>query len=102
MRCFRARGAIMTASGLALMLLGGTVLTTSGMCGGPGRPRHATPAATFQVQPAATPVERLRRRPVRCCRASRAYVGRILVQGNERIDPETILSYLPINCRRVG
>ncbi len=90
MRCFRARGAALTVSGLALML--GGMLATPGevmaqvAAATPPRPSApaagpaATPPATGQVLPRQTGV-----------------VGRILVQGNERIDPETILSYLPVN-----
>ena len=68
MRCLRAHGAALTMSGLSL-LLGGSALVAPGAV-----------FAQAQVLPRQTGV-----------------VGRILVQGNERIDPETILSYLPVN-----
>lgn len=86
MRCLRARGAILTASSLA-MLLGGTMLTAPG-------------AATAQVAaatPAPVPSSAIAPTTSQVLPRQSGYVGRILVQGNERIDPETILSYLPIN-----
>ena len=89
MRCFRVRGAVTTASGLA-MLLGCTVLTSPG--GAVGQVAAATPAPVPSAAPAVVAPTTGQVLP-----RQSGYVGRILVQGNERIDPETILSYLPIN-----
>ena len=88
MRCFRARGAALTVSGLA-MLLSGTVL------GAPGPVLAQVAPATPPPPPAASPVAAPT--PGQILPKQSGYVSRILVQGNERIDPETILSYLPIS-----
>jgi outer membrane protein insertion porin family len=69
MRSSRAGGAALVLSGLAVLLCG-TMLAT---------PRAAFAQTRLQAPPQQS-----------------AVVGRILIQGNERIDPETILSYLPI------
>ncbi len=53
-------------------------------------PTVAPPQAQTQPAPAAAPAPRLA--------STKFVVGRILLQGNERIDPETILSYLPIQA----
>jgi outer membrane protein insertion porin family len=87
MRCFRARGAALTVSGLAI-LLGGTVLSAPGVT--LAQVAAATPPPPPAAAPAAPPAGQ-------ALATQSGYVSRILVQGNERIDPETILSYLPIS-----
>ncbi len=92
MRCFRARRAALAASSLA-MLLSGTMLSAPAaafaqVAGAAGPP----PAASILPPPALAPSSTGPALPKQA-----GYVSRIIVQGNERIDPETILSYLPIN-----
>jgi len=83
----RARRAAL-ASGLAL-LMGGTALTSSG-------PAHAQAQPAPQPQPAPAPPPAL---PAQAPAPPPPQVGvaqRILVRGNERIEPATVISYLPI------
>ncbi len=93
MRCFRARRAALTVSRLAL-LLGGAALANPGVVAAqvaaatPPPPPSAPAAAAASAAPPTTGQVLPRQTGV---------VGRILIQGNERIDPETILSYLPIS-----
>lgn len=75
----RIRSRCGLASGLAL-LLGSTALASQALAQEP----PATPAPPAQAQPPAVPP------------AQTGVVRRIVVQGNERIETETIVSYLPI------
>ncbi len=83
MRCSRARDAALTVSGLALLLGASLALPQSAIA-------QAAPTAT--PAPAAAPASA----PL-VARQS-VVVGRVVLRGNERIDPETILSYLPITA----
>ena len=93
MRCFRARGAALTVSGVAL-LLGSTVLASSAaaqVASATPPPLPSAPAAAASATPPTSPTAG------QVLPRQTGVVGRILIQGNERIDPETILSYLPIS-----
>jgi outer membrane protein insertion porin family len=81
------RAPALIVSGLAMLLAGSALVSPAGALA----QAAASPAAPAETStPSAAPAAVAR--PL----DQSAVVGRILVQGNQRIDPETILSYLPI------
>jgi outer membrane protein insertion porin family len=78
----RARGRILGPSAVALVVAAGLA--------GPAFAQQAAPQVAPQVATQAEPVIQMAESE------DRAVVSRILVQGNQRIDATTVLSYLPI------
>ena len=74
-------------SGLTALLCGTALATPMAVLAQAAPPAASAPPA--QVAPAQAP-------PVQAPPVQSGVIGRILVEGNQRIDPETILSYLPV------
>jgi outer membrane protein insertion porin family len=79
------------ASGLGL-LLGTTALVTPGLALAQAQPADPAPAATAPAEAAAPPAAG----PLSGSVQSTGVVRRIIVKGNERVESETVISYLPI------
>ncbi|HEY5105641.1 MAG TPA: outer membrane protein assembly factor BamA [Caulobacteraceae bacterium] len=86
MRKTRVRSAVLVSS--IALLFGAPALAQA--------PAAAVPPVAQAPAAAAPPVAQAPAEPPRLQAQQSGIVGRIVLQGNERIDPETILSYLPI------
>jgi outer membrane protein insertion porin family len=86
-------GRVLSVSGLALLM--GTTAFTAAYAQVPAAPpATAQPAAPAQPQPA--PAQPAAPPTISLSGGGTVFINRILVRGNERIDPQTVLSYLPI------
>ncbi len=92
------RAPALLLSGMTALFCGAALVTPMAVLA-QAAPPAAGPAPSVTAVPASTPPAQAVPAPALAVQAppvQSGVIGRILVQGNQRIDPETILSYLPV------